>query len=108
MSDASARHEPNVADVFGVLESALEHMDQGISIVDADLRVVAFNGKFLELLDLPGDALARTATELAESGASAVPVEADVSDREAVDAALDAVRAEFGPITIMVLSLIHI
>ena len=30
-------------------------MDQGISVVDADLRVVVFNQKFLELLDLPSD-----------------------------------------------------
>jgi PAS domain S-box-containing protein len=41
--------------IFSVLESALDHMDQGISVVDADLRVVVFNQKFLELLDLPGD-----------------------------------------------------
>ena len=36
-----------------VLEQVFEHMDQGISVVDADLRVVATNRRFGELLDFP-------------------------------------------------------
>jgi transcriptional regulator with PAS, ATPase and Fis domain len=38
-----------------ILESTLENMDQGISMVDADLHTIAFNQKFLELLDFPAD-----------------------------------------------------
>ena len=38
-----------------ILESTLENMGQGISMVDADLRVIAFNQKFLELLEFPPD-----------------------------------------------------
>jgi len=67
-------------------------------------RSLAASGHRVGLLDLPGDALDRAASELGESGAAAVPVEADVTDRAAVDAALDAVRAQLGPITIMVTS----
>jgi PAS domain S-box-containing protein len=36
-----------------ILERTLENMDQGISMVDGDLRVIAFNQKFLELLEFP-------------------------------------------------------
>lgn len=53
MSDSKAQHEQNAGRKSGVLETALEHMDQGISVVDADLKVVAFNRRFLDLLELP-------------------------------------------------------
>ncbi|MGQ0652342.1 MAG: EAL domain-containing protein [Betaproteobacteria bacterium] len=36
-----------------VLESTFEHMDQGISIADPDLRIVGMNRRFRELLDFP-------------------------------------------------------
>ena len=42
--------------------------------------------------------------DLRETGATAIAAEADVTDRGAVDAALDKVRAELGPIQIMVTS----
>ncbi|MGH8675540.1 MAG: PAS-domain containing protein, partial [Burkholderiales bacterium] len=35
------------------LRDTFEHMDQGISMVDADLRVTGWNRRFLQLLDLP-------------------------------------------------------
>jgi PAS domain S-box-containing protein len=38
-----------------ILESILENMDQGISMVDKDLNVIAFNQKFLALLEFPPD-----------------------------------------------------
>ena len=53
MSDSSARPVQDSSRQFAVLKSALEHMDQGISVVDADLNVVEFNRKFLDLLELP-------------------------------------------------------
>ena len=67
-------------------------------------RHLAARGRRIGLLDLDGDAALRAAEALRESGASAIGVEADVSDRGAVDAALDKVRAELGPIGIMVTS----
>jgi diguanylate cyclase (GGDEF)-like protein/PAS domain S-box-containing protein len=41
------------ASTFRSLRDTLEHIDQGISMVDAELRVVAWNRRFLELLDFP-------------------------------------------------------
>ena len=52
MCEPSAQHEQGSNRKTGILETALEHMDQGISVVDADLNVVAFNQKFLDLLEL--------------------------------------------------------
>lgn len=40
-----------------VLEAALENMGQGISVVDAELRLVAWNRRYAELFDYPPDLL---------------------------------------------------
>ena len=40
-----------------VLEAALENMDQGISVVDAELRLVAWNKPYAELFDYPPELL---------------------------------------------------
>ena len=47
--------ETELAQKSAILESTLENMGQGISMVDADLRVIAFNQVFLQLLDFPPD-----------------------------------------------------
>jgi len=65
-------------------------------------RQLAARGDAVGLLDLHGEAALRAAEELREAGATAIAVEADVSDRGAVDAALDKVRAQLGPIRILV------
>jgi 2-hydroxycyclohexanecarboxyl-CoA dehydrogenase len=65
-------------------------------------RQLAARGDPVGLLDLHGEAALRAAEELREAGATAIGVEADVSDRGAVDAALGKVRAQLGPIRIMV------
>jgi 2-hydroxycyclohexanecarboxyl-CoA dehydrogenase len=67
-------------------------------------RSLAARGDRVALLDLQGEATARAAEEVRETGARAIGVEADVTDRGAVDAALDEVRAELGPIAIMITS----
>jgi 2-hydroxycyclohexanecarboxyl-CoA dehydrogenase len=67
-------------------------------------RHLAARGDRIGLLDQQGDAALRAAADLRGTGASAMAVEADVTDRGAVDAALDKVRAELGPIQIMVTS----
>jgi NAD(P)-dependent dehydrogenase (short-subunit alcohol dehydrogenase family) len=64
---------------------------------------LAREGRQVALLDLDGDAAKRAVGELG-SNAVAVSAAVDVSDRAAVDAALDQVRAELGPIEIMVTS----
>ena len=65
-------------------------------------RHLAARGNRVGLLDLQGDAALGAARELSDKGASAVGVAADVTNRAAVDAALAEVRAQLGPIAIMV------
>ena len=67
-------------------------------------RHFAAAGHRIGLLDFQGDAALRAAQELREKGATAMAAEVDVTDRRAVDAGLDQVRTELGPIQIMVTS----
>lgn len=48
-----------------ILEAALENMSQGISVVDADLRLVAWNQRYAEQFDYPPELL-RVGTPVAE------------------------------------------
>jgi 2-hydroxycyclohexanecarboxyl-CoA dehydrogenase len=67
-------------------------------------RHLAARGHRVGLLDVQGDAALRAAEDLRATGATVIAAQADVSNRGAVDAALDKVRAELGPIEIMVTS----
>ncbi|MGH8979154.1 MAG: SDR family NAD(P)-dependent oxidoreductase, partial [Acidimicrobiia bacterium] len=67
-------------------------------------RRLAGIGHRVGLLDLEGDAADAAAAELRAAGADALGAKVDVSDRAAVDDALAAVRAELGPIAVMVTS----
>ena len=67
-------------------------------------RHLAARGDRVALLDVQGDAARMAAEGVREAGAQAIAAEVDVVDRAAVDAALDKVRAEFGPVEIMVTS----
>jgi PAS domain S-box-containing protein len=49
------RREAELAEKTAILEATLENMDQAISMTDADLNVIAFNRRFLDLLDYPSD-----------------------------------------------------
>jgi Na+/proline symporter/CheY-like chemotaxis protein len=48
-----------------ILEAALENMSQGISVVDADLRLVAWNRRYAERFDYPSELL-RVGTPVAD------------------------------------------
>jgi 2-hydroxycyclohexanecarboxyl-CoA dehydrogenase len=65
-------------------------------------RHLAVRGDSVGLLDLQADAALRAAEDLRERGATAVAAEVDVTDRRSVDAALGKVRAQLGPVRIMV------
>jgi 2-hydroxycyclohexanecarboxyl-CoA dehydrogenase len=67
-------------------------------------RQLAGRGDRVALLDLQGDAALRAAEGLRERGARAIGAQVDVADRAAVDDALEKVRAELGPVEIMVTS----
>ena len=40
-----------------ILETILENLNQGVSLLDADLKMVGFNKQYLELFDIPDDAV---------------------------------------------------
>lgn len=65
---------------------------------------LAARGDRVAIIDRQGDLARRCAEALRATGAKAIGVEADVTDRAAVDAALGEVRAELGPVAIMVTS----
>jgi signal transduction histidine kinase len=47
------RHEQALAEKSILLQSTLDNLDHGVSVFDRDLRLVAWNDRFLTLLDLP-------------------------------------------------------
>src|SRR5262245_66121348 len=65
-------------------------------------RHLAARGDKVGLLDLHGEGALQAAEDLRTKGAAAIAVKVDVTDRAAVDAALGEVRAQLGPIRIMV------
>lgn len=65
---------------------------------------LAAQGHGVAVLDIDGDTTEQVAKEIEAEGGRAVAVAVDVSDRAAVDAAMDQARAAFGPIGILVTS----
>ena len=61
LKDASAAIETGRV----ILADALDHLGQGVTVVDTDLRLVAWNSRFVELLALP-DGMVAHGTPLAE------------------------------------------
>jgi 2-hydroxycyclohexanecarboxyl-CoA dehydrogenase len=65
---------------------------------------LAAAGHSVAVLDLDAAAAEKVAEEVRELGVAALAVGVDVSDREAVFAAMDKVRGELGPIAVLVTS----
>jgi 2-hydroxycyclohexanecarboxyl-CoA dehydrogenase len=63
---------------------------------------LAGDGHQVAVLDVNGDAAAMAAQTIAASGADAVGVTADVTDRAAIAAGLEQVHARLGPVTVLV------
>lgn len=72
----------------------------GLAIAGA----LAARGDRVALLDRDGDAAAHAADRLRATGAHALAAHVDVTDRAAIDDALGEVRAELGPVAIVVTS----
>ncbi len=67
-------------------------------------RELAVRGHRVAVLDVNADAAEQIAKEIVSEGGGAYAASVDVSDRKAVDAALDEVRDAFGPVGILVTS----
>jgi NAD(P)-dependent dehydrogenase (short-subunit alcohol dehydrogenase family) len=67
-------------------------------------RQLHADGQHVALLDRNGAAANAAASELHGAGPKALPVEVDVADRQAVETAFAHVRAELGPVGILVTS----
>ena len=65
---------------------------------------LAADGHDVAVLDQNGDGAGAAAAELQAEGARALGVEVDVADRHSVEAAFALVRAELGPVAILVTS----
>jgi 2-hydroxycyclohexanecarboxyl-CoA dehydrogenase len=65
---------------------------------------LAANGDQVGVFDIDAALAEQAAADIRSTGGQAVGVGVDVSDRASVDAALEVVRAEFGPVLIMVTS----
>jgi 2-hydroxycyclohexanecarboxyl-CoA dehydrogenase len=65
-------------------------------------RRFAGEGDEVALLDRHGEAAEQAAAELRKDGATALALEVDVADWSAVDAAFERVRAELGPVGVLV------
>jgi 2-hydroxycyclohexanecarboxyl-CoA dehydrogenase len=70
----------------------------------ASAQRLASQGHKVALFDLDGEAAMTAAEELTQTGAHAIGIPVDVTDRPAVDAAMAKVRADLGPIQIVVTS----
>jgi signal transduction histidine kinase/DNA-binding response OmpR family regulator len=63
--DETERRGREVAEKSALLEATLENMGQGLSAVDDELRLVAWNSRFFEMFDFPRE-MARAGTPLAD------------------------------------------
>jgi NAD(P)-dependent dehydrogenase (short-subunit alcohol dehydrogenase family) len=65
---------------------------------------LARQGNKVAVLDINGEAASAVAEEVGAEGGTSLGAPVDISDRAAIDAALDEVRTAFGPVGIMVTS----
>jgi 2-hydroxycyclohexanecarboxyl-CoA dehydrogenase len=63
---------------------------------------LAREGMAVGVLDINADSVERVAQAINSAGGQALPVVADVSDRDQVEAAIESVREALGPITVLV------
>jgi signal transduction histidine kinase len=57
---ALSESERRVAEKSRILETTLEHMDQGLIMIDSERNVPIYNRRAIELLDLPPDLMAHS------------------------------------------------
>jgi len=69
---------------------------------EAIAQRMANEGRKVAIVDIDGDNADKVAAGICEAGGIAMAVTADISDRTAIDSALAKIRAELGPVTILV------
>ena len=75
-SAGGAQHLEQASDIYqfgrGLLQSSIDNIDQGISVVDANLNLVAWNRRYLELFHYPAEMIyvGRPVAELVRYNAS--------------------------------------
>jgi 2-hydroxycyclohexanecarboxyl-CoA dehydrogenase len=74
----------------------------GGGIGRAICRRFAEDGAVVAVFDINGEGAAGTASAIAAAGGTALPVTVDITDRDAVNAAVATLEAETGPIEILV------
>lgn len=74
----------------------------GVGMGAAISRRLARDGMAVAVLDVNAETAAAVAADIEAAGGRAMPVVADVSDRQQVEAAIDHVRKELGPIAVLV------
>lgn len=94
-----------VTDPISVAASRVAVVTGGASGIGPVIgRRLADAGHPVALIDHQGDLVRLRAAELTAQGFAVIAIEADVTDREAIRAAIDTVRTDVGPISIMVTS----
>jgi 2-hydroxycyclohexanecarboxyl-CoA dehydrogenase len=76
----------------------------GSGIGEATCHHLAERGHRVAVLDRDGDSADRVAEAALDDGGQAISIRADVTERDAVDGALEKVRSTFGPVEILVTS----
>jgi len=74
----------------------------GVGMGAAISRRLARDGMAVAVLDVNAESAAAVAADIEAAGGRAMPMVADVSDRQQVEAAIDHVRKELGPIAVLV------
>lgn len=92
MVGVPAWSEPHVAIVTG----------GGSGLGVAISKRLAAEGAKVAVLDVNAATAAKTAADIVAAGDVAISVQCDVADRESIEAAVAQVRAELGPVTILI------
>ncbi len=74
----------------------------GSGIGEATAKRFAKDGMAVGILDISGESAKRVAAEISTDGGKAVALQADISNRDQVVAAVSQLRESFGPITILI------
>src|SRR5206468_1860846 len=73
----------------------------GSGIGEGTVHALADAGMNVAVVDINGEAAERVAADLRKSGANAIALQCDVTDRASVDAAADAAYAEFNAVHVL-------